>query len=624
MTKSTIIQETEDFFNAQNYAGAVSYIENHLSQTQSAEAYNQLGRAHFFQGQLDQAEAAFIKGIELNPEHQTLYGNIMNVMAAKGDFLKALEWGSLALRAYPDNADYLDTIRKILESLQPNFYNADIQRLLENCLANPEIDNTDLYGIWYSLLKLHPLFGPLLNAPLKSYKSFAKFMHKSPDTGHIALPYFTLGLSKLVVPDYDFELFITYLRRYLWENKHAYEKVFGATDITDLIIAVGVYAHQTEYVLYATPEEESQIDELGAYLEGADAPSLAEILLYGLYRPLSRLPDLNRFKPLLGEHERFASFLEVQITNFEAREAIKKDIKVLTPIDDAVSQGVQEQYEEFPYPRWHKLDKNADKSGHVNFLGEEKSTALCAKGAKILVAGGGTGKAALEYAYAFPDAQVTVVDLSQTSLSYSILKKQSENIKNIDFYQGDILHLSEALKPEYDLIVSIGVLHHMAEPEKGWAVLEKLLKPSGIMRIALYSALARGFVVRGHEIIRKKGYSDDDAGIRSFRHDAPKLFKKADYQTLLGTSDYYKLSECRDLLFHVHEQRFDIPRLKRALDLMGLTFYRFINLGDQTKALYQKTFPDDHEMNDLENWDRFEKKHPQTFLEMYQFFCFKS
>ena len=45
-------------------------------------------------------------------------------------------------------------------------------------------------------------------------------------------------------------------------------------------------------------------------------------------------------------------------------------------------------------------------------------------------------------------------------------------------------------KEKFDIIESAGVLHHMSEPMTGWRVLTDLLKPSGLMRIGLYSELA--------------------------------------------------------------------------------------------------------------------------------------
>ena len=61
--------------------------------------------------------------------------------------------------------------------------------------------------------------------------------------------------------------------------------------------------------------------------------------------------------------------------------------------------------------------------------------------------------------------------------------------------QADILHLHH-LGKEFDIIESTGVLHHMDEPMVGWKALVDLLKPGGLMKIGLYSDLARQHIVK--------------------------------------------------------------------------------------------------------------------------------
>ena len=47
------------------------------------------------------------------------------------------------------------------------------------------------------------------------------------------------------------------------------------------------------------------------------------------------------------------------------------------------------------------------------------------------------------------------------------------------------------LNKKFDIIESAGVLHHMADPVAGWRTLTNCLKPNGLMKIGLYSNLAR-------------------------------------------------------------------------------------------------------------------------------------
>ena len=59
-------------------------------------------------------------------------------------------------------------------------------------------------------------------------------------------------------------------------------------------------------------------------------------------------------------------------------------------------------------------------------------------------------------------------------------------MQNIDYMQADILDLGKQ-DEQFDIVESVGVLHHMDEPIVGWNKLKDYLKRSGLMKIGLYS-----------------------------------------------------------------------------------------------------------------------------------------
>ncbi len=63
------------------------------------------------------------------------------------------------------------------------------------------------------------------------------------------------------------------------------------------------------------------------------------------------------------------------------------------------------------------------------------------------------------------------------------------------------------------------MLHHLAEPTRGWAALLRLLKPGGFMRIGLYSELGRTNIVALRKIIAERGYKATPEDIRRSRRD---------------------------------------------------------------------------------------------------------
>ena len=62
------------------------------------------------------------------------------------------------------------------------------------------------------------------------------------------------------------------------------------------------------------------------------------------------------------------------------------------------------------------------------------------------------------------------IDLSLKSLSFAKRKSQEIGLKNIKYIQADILDLKN-LNKSFDVIESVGVLHHMKDPMIGWKIL---------------------------------------------------------------------------------------------------------------------------------------------------------
>ena len=163
-----------------------------------------------------------------------------------------------------------------------------------------------------------------------------------------------------------------------------------------------------------------------------------------------------------------------------------------------------------------------------------------------------------------------------------------------------------------------GVLHHMREPMAGWRILRDLLKPGGVMKIGLYSELARADFVRlGADLDAE---ADDPANrIREYRHEIFVLPDDAPLKRVLALHDFYTLSECRDLLFHVQEHRFTLPDIGHCLEALDLEFMGFEMRDRAVLDRYRARFPDDPGAVDLDNWHRFETENPNIFVNMYQF-----
>jgi 2-polyprenyl-3-methyl-5-hydroxy-6-metoxy-1,4-benzoquinol methylase len=330
---------------------------------------------------------------------------------------------------------------------------------------------------------------------------------------------------------------------------------------------------------------------------------------YAAYRPLS---TLGRELKLDGTP--LASLARRQIHEPLEERRLAERIPSVSAAQNRVSLSVQDQYEQNPYPRWVRMQSSfaaAPLAQVVHELFPPVEIAATPQ-PRILVAGCGTGQNAIATALRFSGASVLAVDLSLASLGYAQRKTNELGLKNIEYRQADLLALG-ALNERFDLIECSGVLHHLEEPVQGWRILAGLRKPGAPMRVGLYSAAGRRPLVRARELIAARGFQPDPDGIRAARAEIRKDPRLAQ---LARNEDFYSTSGCRDLLFHVQEQCFDLPQVESMIRSLGLEFLGF-ELPDsgETLARYRARFSD----STLENWHRFEQEFPETFARMYQF-----
>jgi len=288
-------------------------------------------------------------------------------------------------------------------------------------------------------------------------------------------------------------------------------------------------------------------------------------------------------------------------------------------------------YEENPYPRYQCADHTHPNLAKptIEFISLETTLANLPftnelstpnYSPKILIAGCGTGNQIIN-ASRYQNAQITAIDISKNSLAYAARKSQEYNMRNVQLQQLDILN-SHHLQDVYDVIECSGVLHHMQDPARGLAALNSKLKPGGYIKIGLYSKLARQKVSAARELIQTLGIQSTPEGIRDFRK---QLFNDDQHELKaisVLVNDFYSLSECRDLCFHVQEHQFTPEDLQKLLDTENLVFCGFM-LPKAIKMAYQHRFPDDSDGVSLSNWREFEEDNPSTFQSMYQFWAYK-
>jgi 2-polyprenyl-3-methyl-5-hydroxy-6-metoxy-1,4-benzoquinol methylase len=293
---------------------------------------------------------------------------------------------------------------------------------------------------------------------------------------------------------------------------------------------------------------------------------------------------------------------------------------------NSVSFKVRAQYEENPYPRWKDMGFNTAGSYQQALLKNFPELNLShwqgKKKLNVLVAGCGTGRQAIRLASYFNDLNIIAIDLSGRSLAYAKQQASKYKVENIQFIQADILEFSD-FPILFDVIECSGVLHHMEDPEQGLQSLQRLLSPTGVMKIALYSETARKQVISFRKLMaHNKQQSGQDLDQRLLRQALLMNQIPGDWGDIINSNDFFSMSNCRDLIFHAQEQQFTPNTISNLLTNNQLDFIGMLATTSAQQA-FKTTIGKLNGHNTLENWDKVEQRQQDIFSGMYQFYCRK-
>jgi 2-polyprenyl-3-methyl-5-hydroxy-6-metoxy-1,4-benzoquinol methylase len=605
----SLLNQADDLMQSRNYKEAAKLYQQSISIQNHEESHYKLGVCYELAGDKDAALKSYRKCIMMNAYHLGALENAGDIYAASGQGLLAIESYGMAIMGHPDVSQLKEKLVGILSFQTFHAMGEPMRQIVLECIKDPQINISYMSLGWLSICETIPAFQSVYKtARYISYEDFKRNFAALANHKGLYDEFFLTGLGRVFAPDIKFERFLTHIRRYALEHPEFWT---ADEDLRIFMTTLAEYTFLTEYVFAVNESEDKAIQNL---IKECSIRSLTaeEMIILSCYCPLLHINGIERCVDALKDNQLVSKIIERQFYQEKKLIRLKEKIETLTPIADDVSRKVQSQYEESPYPRWNGFNKN------IKPIEDE----LWGKNANILIAGCGTGLEAIELAYCFPDAQVLAVDLSRSSIAYGMLKAEEYGISNITYKHADILELG-ALNQKFDLITSSGVLHHMSDPLAGWKVITKLLKPGGLMRIALYSAHARQSINTVRAVIKDSEIAPTMDNIRSFRQEAQTKIKKPDFEAITAMRDYYTTSECRDLLFHVQEHQFTIPQIQNALEMLGLDFIQFY-LTNKTLGRYKNRFKNDPDANDLSNWDQFEKTYPNTFISMYKFWCRKT
>lgn len=562
--------------------------------------------------------------IRANPDSADLYRNLGNSHLSDGNLGESLGAYLMALVLAPEDHLNRQNALKLLGMTSGYQVPAQIRNLLVPCASDPDLDTQALASIIHTEFSTGSLADLLVQDlqnldDTKVRRDLAQgvYNHILEDELLKAVMVNAILITPVV------EHMITGLRRIfleaLVENNHELDEFMKGQ--ADFIAALACQCFNTEYVFAVSQEEAEAVERLVS--NWSPNISLIAMSILGSYQCLHTLPtiDLADMKAISRCQ---VSMIRRLLEEPQREAAIAVEIPVLGTVEDRTSRTIQSQYEAFPYPRWTSTTVAHSPVKFAKYVRQRfplvRSKQVSQGKIDILVAGCGTGRQVVEIATTYKNAQVTAVDLSRTSLAYAKSRADERGLDNIRFMQSDILNLGQ-LEERFDLVECTGVLHHMADPGAGLAVLKSLLKPTGFLRLALYSYRARAEVRAAAIFIEEQGYDGSAESVRAFRQDVYGMSLNSEIAEVIKTRDFFSLSGLHDYVFNVHEETYTPQGLKDFLDIGGLEFLGFDLPSAEIEKGYREINPSDRFMSDLQAWDRFEAEHPETFGLMFQFWC---
>jgi len=603
-----------DFYNK-----VLKINPNHL------DSLNNMGVIFFDIEEYQKAIDCYKKVIQINPNNADVYSNLGMVFYKIKEHQKALIYFDKAFQIDPNHINSINAVRDIFQKNKLTNLNKDdifiIKKLYLLVFKNDFVDHAGVIlntKLLLSIDEINTEFHKTINSnsPLFENKIILDLLKED---------LFYLILQHTLITD-------RFLEKLLTKIRFEMHLLFNDNNIDILesyfyfIISLAEQCWLNEYIFIQSEKEINYVNLLKNKIENDKEINELEISFLACFIPLnSSKVIMNKLLNYNSKNILFNDLITVQIKEPLHEIELKKKIRFLDNINDSTSNEVRKQYEENPYPRWRNPIQNLNSSFSEILKDEIKPNIIKFDNKfnkpNVLIAGCGTGTHTIS-ANRYKNANILGVDLSLKSLSYAKRKIEELNYKNIDFLHADILQL-KMLNKKFDIIESVGTLHHMKNPVQGLKILIDILEPHGFLKIGLYSKIARQNIFKIRKIIKKKSLRNISKDIKTCRKLILNQSDETLFENITNIKDFYSLSNVRDLLFNVQEHCFTVPQISKILKDLNLEFLGFNFSDPSIKSNFAKIFPDDLGNISLDNWNQFENRNPNTFFGMYIFWVRK-
>jgi SAM-dependent methyltransferase len=246
------------------------------------------------------------------------------------------------------------------------------------------------------------------------------------------------------------------------------------------------------------------------------------------------------------------------------------------PRDDAVAR----QYQRWVYPppipdleKWNAENFDWADPVHVHRIyWPDREYPV---GLDILVAGCGANQAA-RLAFTNPSAKVVGIDVSQPSLDHQQYLKDKHGLQNLELHLLPIEELP-ALGLDFDLVICIGVLHHLADPANGMQAIAGCLRPDGVASVMLYAKYGRIGVDLLASVFHDLGLDQDDSSLQAVKETIPLLPADHPVRSYLKNSpDLNADTSVVDTFLHERHRCYTVTECIDLVTSAGLVFQELL------------------------------------------------
>ena len=244
---------------------------------------------------------------------------------------------------------------------------------------------------------------------------------------------------------------------------------------------------------------------------------------------------------------------------------------------------------------------------------------------RILDAGCGTGVSTDYLCHLNPGSSVLAVDISAGALEVARERTRrsgaAKAVRELRIEQRSLLDL--AGEGPFDYINSVGVLHHLREPEAGLQALAGLLRPGGLLHLFLYADGGRWEIHRTQRALARLAVGSGAEGLRLGRQllaELPEGNRLRQHHERRWIVDTAADANFADMYLHPQETSYNLDRLLAFVASAGLEFAGFSNpeVWSPARLLSGELLERAQGLSQLEQWSLVEELDPD--ISHFEFF----